>query len=168
MDSEKEFERIFKETSRMIYGLGQRLFRNEEDALDFVQDVYLEAYSKRDRFQGRSRYSTYLYSFALHRGLNRIRKTKRVQFEEWKEEDFPQVESELTPPGNVAPHILREELNLLPEVYRLPLVLHYYEKMSCAQIGASLSMNENTVKSYLHRGRKILKTKIEARQNETE
>lgn len=152
----------------MIYGLGQRLFRNEEDALDFVQDVYLEAYSKRDRFQGRSRYSTYLYSFALHRGLNRIRKTKRVQFEEWKEEDFPQVETDLTPPGNVDPHVLREELNLLPEVYRLPLVLHYYEKMSCAQIGASLSMNENTVKSYLHRGRKILKTKIEARQNETE
>lgn len=150
----------------MIYGLGQRLFRNEEDALDFVQDVYLEAYSKRDRFQGRSRYSTYLYSFALHRGLNRIRKTKRIQFEEWKEEDFPFLEEETSPPGNVDSATLREELNSLPEVYRLPLVLHYYEKMSCAQIGANLSMNENTVKSYLHRGRKLLKARIEVRQNE--
>lgn len=152
----------------MIYGLGQRLFRNEEDALDFVQDVYLEAYSKRDRFEGRSKYSTYLYSFALHRGLNRIRKTKNIHFEEWKEEDFPIIEEDIAPPDDVAPQIIREELNQLPESYRLPLVLHYYEKMSCAQIGASLSMNENTVKSYLHRGRKILKSRIEARQHEIE
>lgn len=145
----------------MIYSLGMRLFRNEEDAQDFIQDVYLEAYRKRERYQGRSRYSTYLYSLALHYGLNRIRKRK-LDFELLDESTTAAPEEEAPPEGD--PSVVREELGLLPEVYRLPIVLHYYEKMSVARIAESLGQNENTVKSYLHRGRKILKQKIEQRK----
>lgn len=144
----------------MIFSLGLRLFRNEEDALDFVQDVYLDAFRKRDRFQGRSRYSTYLYSFALHRGLNQIRKSSKIHFQQV--EDFA-AEPEAEEPPSAPPEIVREELNGLPEVYRLPLVLHYYEKMSVAAIAAELEQKENTVKSYMLRARKILKQKIEER-----
>ena len=144
----------------MIFSLGLRLFRNEEDALDFVQDVYLDAFRKRDRFQGRSRYSTYLYSFALHRGLNQIRKSSKIHFQQV--EDFA-AEPEAEEPPSAPPEIVREELNGLPEVYRLPLVLHYYEKMSVSAIAAELEQKENTVKSYMLRARKILKQKIEER-----
>jgi len=146
----------------MIYALGQRLFKNEDDAQDFVQDVYLEAFRKRDRFEGRSKYSTYLYSFALHRGLNRIRKDKRIQFEALDESQIPS--EEIPPPTDSDPGVVREELNALPDVYRLPIVLFYFEKMACAEIARSLAMNENTIKSYLHRGRKILKQKLEERK----
>lgn len=144
----------------MIFSLGLRLFRNEEDALDFVQDVYLDAFKKRDRFQGRSRYSTYLYSFALHRGLNQIRKSSKIHFQPI--EDVA-AETEIEEPPQAPPEVVREELNALPEVYRLPLILHYYEKMSVAAIAAELGQKENTVKSYMLRARKILKMKIEER-----
>lgn len=144
----------------MIFSLGLRLFRNEEDALDFVQDVYLDAFRKRDRFEGRSRYSTYLYSFALHRGLNQIRKSSKIHFQQV--EDIA-AEAEPEEPPSAPPEIVREELNALPEVYRLPLVLHYYEKMSVAAIASELEQKENTVKSYMLRARKILKQKIEER-----
>ena len=144
----------------MIFSLGLRLFRNEEDALDFVQDIYLDAFKKRDRFQGRSRYSTYLYSFALHRGLNQIRKSSKIHFQ--PVEDIA-AESEPEEAPQAPPEIVREELGALPDVYRLPLVLHYYEKMSVAAIADKLGQNENTVKSYMLRARKILKQKIEER-----
>ncbi len=146
----------------MIYALGFRLFRNEQDAQDFLQDVYLEAYRKRDRFQGRSRYSTYLYSLALHFGLNRLRK-KKLDFQPL---DEAQTAADVEAPEDADPEIVRQELNALPEVYRLPIVLHYYEKMPVARIAESLGQNENTVKSYLHRGRKILRQKIEERKDE--
>jgi len=160
VDSEKEFEKVFEETSRMIFSLGLRLFHNEKNTLDFVQDVYLDTFRKRDQFQGRSRYSTYLYSFALHRGLNQIRKSSKIHFQQV--EDFA-AEPEAEEPPSAPPEIVREELNGLPEVYRLPLVLHYYEKMSVAAIAAELEQKENTVKSYMLRARKILKQKIEER-----
>lgn len=145
----------------MIFSLGLRLFRNEEDALDFVQDVYLDAFKKRARFEGRSRYSTYLYSFALHRGLNQIRKSSKMHFQPIEE---IAAGAELEEPPQAPPEVVREELNALPEVYRLPLVLHYYEKMPVAAIAAELGQKENTVKSYMLRARKILKMKIEERQ----
>lgn len=144
----------------MIFSLGLRLFRNEEDALDFVQDIYLDAYQKRDRFEGRSRYSTFIYSFALHRGLSQIRKSRRVQFES-VEGDLPAAGETEAP--DAPPELVRDELNALPEVYRLPLVLHYYERMSIAEIAHELGQKENTVKSYMLRGRRILKEKIEKR-----
>lgn len=49
----------------------------------------------------------------------------------------------------------------LPTKYRLLIHLFYYEELSVSQIGTILNLNENTVRSRLHRGRKILKTILE-------
>ncbi|MBI3394723.1 MAG: sigma-70 family RNA polymerase sigma factor, partial [Spirochaetia bacterium] len=87
-EAQKNFETRFQETSKMIYNLGLRLFRDADDAMDFAQEVYLRAYTRLDKFRGESRFSTWLYSLALNLGLNKIRREKRVVEDSVDPNDF--------------------------------------------------------------------------------
>ena len=60
---------------------------------------------------------------------------------------------------------LLEVLNL-PDKYKIPIYMHYYEGYSCNEIAKMLKTKENTVYSYLHRGRLLLKDMIEGDLNE--
>ena len=54
----------------------------------------------------------------------------------------------------------------LPKMYRLSLYYFYYEEYKTEEIAAILQKNESTVRSYLHRGRKMLKLELEESKNE--
>ena len=60
---------------------------------------------------------------------------------------------------------LEKVLNL-PEKYKTPIYMHYYEGYSCSEIAKLLKTKENTIYSYLHRGRLLLKEMIEGEDNE--
>lgn len=147
----------------MIYNLGLRLFRDRDEALDFAQDVYVRAFDRLDRFAGRSKFSTWLYSLAMNMGLNRLRKQNRFKPEQgeveaaavYYTEDYLERLSE-----EEEMEIIQKELAELPDAYRLPLLLYYYEKMSYSEIAAKLSIKEGTLKSYLHRGKTILRNRL--------
>jgi RNA polymerase sigma-70 factor (ECF subfamily) len=161
--SEEDLERLYQETSSMIYNLGLRLFRDREEALDFAQDVYVKAFDRLDRFLGRSKFSTWLYSLAMNMGLNRIRKQKRLKPEQGDVEarSLPSSEDHyerLSEKEEV--EVIQRELAELPDVYRLPLLLYYYEKMSYSEIAERLAVKEGTLKSYLHRGKTILRDRL--------
>lgn len=168
-EADIDFERLFDQSSSMIYNLGLRLFRNEEDALDFAQDVFLRAYDRRASFRGESRPSTWLYSLAMHLGLNRLKRNRRWRFEE----QAPAIE-ELADSAQDEPlaavtraeleGIIREELGELDDVYRIPLVLYYYEQMPYKEIADLVGIKEGTLKSYLHRGKIILREKLLRRE----
>ncbi|MBX7056712.1 MAG: sigma-70 family RNA polymerase sigma factor [Leptospirales bacterium] len=171
-EREARFEAIFDQTSSMIYNLGLRLFRNEEDALDFAQDVYLRAYDRLDSFRGESRPSTWLYSLALNLGLNRLRSERRLQFDAQAGEQ-EQIES-LSGEGDLVDPLerltrteieiaVRESLQEMPDVYRVPLLLLYFEQLSYGEIAATLKLKEGTLKSYIHRGRLILRSRLAER-----
>jgi len=162
---EEEFERYFEETSKLIYNLGLRLFGNSEDAMDFAQDVYLKAYSNFDKFEGRSKFSTWLYSLGLNLGLNRIRGEKRIRIEALeKPEDLPYEDaSGWDLEENASSMIVQEELRALPDTYRVPLILFFYEKMSYQEIATKLGQKEGTLKSLIHRGKALLRSKLIAR-----
>ena len=170
MAEPEEFEALFEETAPMVYNLGLRLFRNEEDALDFSQDAYLQAYRKLATFEGRARFSTWLYSLALNLGLKKLRRDKRLQIVNQEEEALERyAEQELGNPRDdpfeqtaeqEVRQLVQRELELLPDVYRLPLLLHYFEHMQYAEISEKLGMKEGTLKSYIHRGKRILSGKL--------
>jgi len=151
----------------MIYNLGLRLFRNEEDALDFSQDVYEKAFSRLDQFAGRAKFSTWLYSLALNEGLNRLRKKKT----EWFFSSDDEIETMAISGIGSDPfqalsardqnEVVAKALESLPEKYRLPLLLYYYEELSYANIAVKLSINEGTLKANIHRGKQILRKKLE-------
>jgi RNA polymerase sigma-70 factor (ECF subfamily) len=170
-----DFEELFDNSSSMIYNLGMRLFRNEEDALDFAQDAFLRAYDRLDSFRGEARPSTWLYSLALNLGLNRLKKQKRLKLKElpedqsWTIEDLESGEEDpleqLTDSEMEA--IVREELSQLSDVYRIPLILYYFDRLAYRDIADRLGIKEGTLKSYLHRAKVILRERLVRREVET-
>lgn len=148
----------------MVYALGMRLFKNAEEAADFSQDVYLKILDKFNSFRGESKPSTWVYSVAMHLGLNRLRRMKRIEF-------VPNIEE---PATNETPESLltenldrqetedtvQRELFKLPESYRIPLILFYYERMSYKEMSEKLDLPEGTLKSLVHRGKRILRDKL--------
>lgn len=167
---DQEFERLVEEATDMIYSLGMRLFRNnQEDALDFVQDAFLRAYDRWDSFEGRSKRSTWLYSLALNMGLNRLGKQKRMPAfaaepgildETVAGPDTPEtIVTEMLEREEVE-EMLQKALEELSEQYRLPIILLYYEKMSYKDMSEQLKTSEGTLKSLVYRGKMQLRDKL--------
>lgn len=162
------FERLFDDTSRMIYNLGLRLFRNNtEEAMDFSQDVYLKAYQKLDSFKGESKISTWLYSLAMNLGLNKIRSLKKMQITT-ESEKLEQIPDQSNPEDDIVSILEREEIekeiqlaiNELSENYRLPIILLYFEKMQYSEMSEKLNIPEGTLKSLVYRGKMQLREKL--------
>ena len=124
--------------------------KNEEDAKDCFQNVFLKLMNTDTSFHDESHLKHWLIRVTInecknyHRFLN-----KSVQLAEI-----------------VIPYVDRKEFTLLPEVLKLPkkykntLYLYYYEGYKITEIAKILNCNENTVKSYLKRGRELLRKRL--------
>lgn len=162
--TDDEYNEEFEKATAMIYNLGMRLFRNNgDDAGDFTQDVYLKAHAKRGSFSGLSKFSTWLYTFALREGLQQIKKQKRLSEDPTME--MEKIASQYETPLEVllneeTVNLIQSELQELPEMYRLPLILTYYDKMTYEEISKLTEVPVGTLKSNVHRGKQILRQKL--------
>ena len=167
---DQEFEQLVQESTDMIFSLGMRLFRkNQEDAMDFVQDAFLRAYDKWETFEGRSKRSTWLYSLALNLGLNRLSKQKRMPSFAAEPGILDETVAAADTPESIVTEMLEREevegmlqeaLEELPENYRLLIVLLYYEKMSYREMSERLDASEGTLKSLVYRGKMQLRDRL--------
>lgn len=164
--SKESFEKIIKESYTMIYNLGLRLFNyNKQDAEDFVQDVYLQIYEKYDTFLKKSKINTWIYSVALHLGLSKIKKNQK--FKEILKEKTNEIQETLMFEKEAFQDVSEEQksrvqmlLSELPEMYRLPIILFYYEKLSYKEMSEKLKIPEGTLKSLVYRGKLLLRDKL--------
>ncbi len=69
-------EQIYRDHGHAVLRRARRMLRDEDDARDVVQDVFLDLHRHPERFQARSSLATYLYAAATHACLNRIRDGK--------------------------------------------------------------------------------------------
>ena len=154
--SKNDYDREFEKAMDMIYSTGLKLYNgNTADAADFVQSVYLFALKKFHLFEGRSAFSTWLYRLAWNFGLEDLRKKKRLNELDIADFDLPAAEiSEEIDEGKVTQ--LRAEIKKLPEKYRLPLIMLYFEKMSYQEIQKMTGIREGTLKANVYRAKQWL------------
>jgi RNA polymerase sigma-70 factor (ECF subfamily) len=69
-------EQLYREHGHAVFRRARRLLRNDDDARDVVQDVFLDLVRNPERFEVRSSIATYLYAAATHASLNRLRDGK--------------------------------------------------------------------------------------------
>lgn len=157
------FALLVQAHQKNVYALALRTLKNEQDALDISQEVFIKAYSALSSFKGQSRLSVWLYRVTHNMCLDHLRKqgkTQTVSCSADEEEDHPLS----LPDDTYEPHKayekkeLRQELEAaidsLSEEHRQVLTMRELSDMSYAEIAEELGISEGTVKSRLARARK--------------
>ena len=158
-----------------VYRLAYGITRNEADAEEVVQDVFLTLFRKIGGFEGRAALGSWIYRVATNAALIK-RRGKRAQVEVPIEDLLPQFLADGHRQGTLAwlmadwsqtpdKYLLAQEnrellergLNNLPEHYRAVLVLRDVEGLSNEAAAEALGESVPTVKSRLHRARMALR-----------
>ena len=168
-------EALFARHSGTLYQSALKLLGNPEDAEDALQEGMLSAFKNLRRFEGRSKFSSWLTRIVINAALMRLRSQRTHQT---VSADQPLGEAELTLAEQLAdpapdPERLyaREELRRLldrnltelsPEM-RTAVLLRDIEGLSTQEAAEALGVPENTLKSRLHRARLQLAEQIQSR-----
>jgi RNA polymerase sigma-70 factor (ECF subfamily) len=155
-----------------IERLVRGFIRNEEDARDAVQDAFLKAFSRLDRFDGRSSFYTWLYRIAANTSMDHNKKVRRrppaLRLDSSRDEDD---RGAVDPPapgpspvqgasGREIRGRIDEALDALPDAYREVLVLREIEGLSYDDISRALRVSRGTVESRIFRARERLRTRL--------
>lgn len=140
-----------------IYYLGVKFFHSPENAEDFTQEVFLRAFERLGTYRGASPFSAWLYRLAFNLAVNQYHVAKRKFISAGIAEipdDTASPERQLIrgeDKGRIN-HLLKE----LPDVYNIVIRMHYYDSLTYKDISKALSIPVNTVKSHVHRAKKLL------------
>ena len=159
------FRLLVRAHEKAVFGMGLSFFRNTEDASDFTQEVFLKAFRSLSRFEGRSRFSTWLYKIAYNTALNEV--NRRKEYQSLAEEEENKLVSSSDSPEritlrNAAKKAIRDAVAELPERFRVCIDLFYFYDRSYQEIEAITGIPVNTIKSHVFRSKIILKEKLES------
>jgi len=150
-----------------------RTLRDEAEAEDLAQNVFLQVYKSRARYKQTAKFSTWLFTIARNLCLNELRRRSRHPAESLEEahaehEDQPRQQFEdkkiILPAdkllhGELAQKI-EEALAELPENQRTAILLCRQDELSYEEIAEVLDCSLSATKSLIHRGRETLKEKL--------
>ena len=148
---------LFKRHSRIVFGMARRILRNDTEAEDCVQQIFIDVFRSIDQFdREKAPFKTWLLLFAYHRSLNRRRSliAARTFSTESLEDGLPEfpacsyaLEAQL---HNKL--LLKEALaNLQPRQQRT-IELTYYEGLTAEEIALRSGETVRVVRHNLYRG----------------
>jgi RNA polymerase sigma-70 factor (ECF subfamily) len=161
LDGDTEaFAILVKRHRARVARLGMSFFRDEEEAADFSQDVFVKAYTALASFKGRSLFSTWLLRIAYNTAIN-SKKRKREHYSL-----DPEIEIAGAPGADEA-HLreetaraVREAMAELPPRQALCIELYFYYDLKYSEIGEITGYPVNTIKSHVFRAKRILRERL--------
>ena len=137
------------------------------EAEDVAQDVMLRVHHALGSFRGESAIGSWIYRIAFNQALN-VKARARYRAPHVSDQALAATPSQDRGPHDQLQDERRKQAVLasvgeLPEVYQSALRLHYWLGASVSEIAVLLDAPENTVKSYLHRARRLLHAQLAER-----
>jgi RNA polymerase sigma-70 factor (ECF subfamily) len=157
------FAELVRRHSAQVFRLAVSILGREfiPEAEDVTQEVFIKVHQAIQSFRGDAEFSSWIYRITFNKAVNL---KARVRFRSPHAEEavlYHAVTPELGPDRQVETaerdHALAEYIRMLPEVYQSALRLHYWLDAGVGEAAALLGVPENTVKSYLHRARQLLR-----------
>ncbi len=134
---------------------------------DVVQEVFLAALVNIGRFRGDSSLSTWLTAVTVNKCRSQIRRRAiRRRLFPWTAREPLEAQADRSAGGEETQEVneeVRRAVYRLPQKYREPVVLRYFESMSIEEIAQALGLAANTVEVRLSRARKKLKESLSGR-----
>ncbi|PRP91553.1 ECF RNA polymerase sigma factor SigW [Enhygromyxa salina] len=157
------FAELVRRHQGKVRGLLLRLTGNSTLADDLGQEAFLRAYRGLVSFEGRSRFSTWIYRIAYNVFLNhRARNRELVALPPGFESCAAAPTDELSPIRFDMRRDLAGAIVALPERYRAVVTLYYLQDVSYPEIAEILDLPLGTVKTHLHRAKKMLREHLRA------
>jgi len=153
---------LYDKYRRRIYNLCLRMLRDQADAEDLTQDVFVQLFRKINTFRGESAFSTWLHRLAVNMVLMdiRSRNSKRYSFvpiESTNDEDdslYEQLGKEDNSLRSSLDRLtIRDAMENLPPGYRMVFLLHDVHGFEHQEIAEILSCSVGNCKSQLHKAR---------------
>ena len=154
---------------RQVYNLAYRMIGNAEDAGDMVQETFIRAFSALSKFRQDASFLTWLYKITSNLCIDHLRSRKMktslsldVELEEGRE---PAADIRSNCPEELVirdatQEILHREISILPDKYRVALVMRHLQDMSVEEIADALDLPAGTVKTHLFRAREMLRGRL--------
>ncbi len=171
------FEEIVSKYEKKIFNLILRQIGDREEAEDLTQETFLNAYKSFSTFRGDCKVHTWLCQIALNQCKNRFRQRDRRRVVEGPSLDAPAGPEEAVRPLEVADWeqspqdvLIRREtyryvlkaIDSLPDEYRQVIILCDLQHLTYLQIAEITALSLEAVKTRIHRGRLMLRRKVEA------
>lgn len=158
-----------------LYSFCRYLTRDRNEADDLYQDTFLLALEQVERLDETENVKSFLLSSAINLWRNKVRKRAGrnriagevpLDSERQKEGGFYAAEDRVQTPEEAylakeKGRKLWEEVRMLPEHYRIVVLLHYMQGFNLKEIGRILSIPTGTVKSRLYQAKKRLRRSLE-------
>ena len=150
-----ETESAIHKWGGLVYGIALAHTASRTDADDVFQETFLAYHASSKHFNDREHEKAWLIRTAVNL-------SRRVTCGKWRKAEplDENAEGERFEFANDLQNDIADAVRALPEKYRAPIWLHYFEDMPVKQISKILGVRENTVRSQLMRGREMLKTTL--------
>ena len=157
--SQRSVQALVEEHYAALYRYAFRLSGSAADAEDLTQDTFCQAQRKLDQLRDPARAKAWLFSILRNAYLHRRRAARQehVVSLEWVG-DLPERLPEPLP--EIEPERLQQALNELPEGFRTPLILYYFEDFSYRDIAEQMELPMGTVMSRLARAKAHLRVRL--------
>lgn len=146
-----------------IWRLALSILKNEEEAEDAAQEVFLSLWQSVKNWdpEGTAKFSTWIYRVSFNKCIDIKRRRKPTEDSEGIDIASDDQNAYQATLQNELSDKLNELLKALPYMQRMALLLYYYEELSVEEISDKLDKTEQSVRSLLKRGRSSLKEKMQ-------
>jgi RNA polymerase sigma-70 factor (ECF subfamily) len=172
IEKRKNFEREALPHMEALYRTALRMTKNENDAEDLVQEAFAKAYRFWDKFEPGSNCRAWLFKIMTNIFINEYRSKSRAPVavnvddidDNFLYGQLAQNGSEDNPERQFFAKIfdddVKKAIEELPDDFRMVVILSFLEGFSYQEIAEIADLQLGTVKSRLHRGRKLLQKKL--------
>jgi len=145
------FEYALELYEKKVYRLAVMMLRDPGRAEDATQEIFLRVWRSLKAYDGRAAFSTWIYTIARNTCLSMVRAEQLRRTEAIEDTTEPSV------PAHTADGVdLERHMQALSDVQREAITLFYLQERNIDDVAAMLDLPAGTVKSHLHRARKIL------------
>lgn len=152
------FIELCKEYELVLYNSAYKILNNSEDVDDCLQETEIIAWKKIVTLKNELAFNSWIFKIMINKAKDILRKREtHLQFDEDYHTESHNENGEIRS---------SEVLKYLPEMYRVPIILHYYAGFTIDEISRQLNINKGVVKIRLFRGREKLKKIVESGIND--
>jgi len=168
--SESAFDELYRLTRDRAYFVAFSITKNEDDALDILQDSYLKAWSKLGTLQNHAVFGAWLNQIVGNTAKNYVKKYRPQLFQpaggdndplEWQSEKDSSYVPDAAMDTDETRRLIMKIIDDLPEDQRLCVLMHYYNDLDLHEIAAALELPYETVRSRLRYAKRKISDGVE-------